>query len=359
MTSAPHSLVFGTYTERLPHVDGHATGILSATFDGNAVHDVSVEAEMRNPSWVTTTADGRFLYSVIETVEFEGRPGGGAAAYARDRETGALTLLNTVSSDGVEPAHIELDPNERFVLVANYRTGSVSVFARLADGGLGAMVEHVQHEGSSLHPIRQTGPHAHQIVFDPIAGDVLVPDLGLDAVIVYRFGDDGSLTERVDARIDVTPGAGPRHLAFHPDGAHLFLLNELDSSLLVLRRDGEHFVQTQRVSTLPPDVDEHNQTSAVRVSASGRSVLVSNRGYDSIAVFAFDVETATVELALVEPTLGKEPRDFVQSPDGSSIVVGNQDSDAVVTFAFDEDAPSLTFVSSIRVPTPVCVRFAS
>jgi 6-phosphogluconolactonase len=357
MNSGHQSLVIGTYTEKLAHVDGHATGILSATFNGKSLSEPSVEAEVRNPSWVTTTADGCFVYAVIETVKFEGEPGGGVAAYARDPETGRLTLLNTAASAGVEPAHIELDPSERFVLVANYRTGSVSVFVRKADGSLDKMVGHVQHEGSSAHPIRQTGPHAHQILFDPVTGDLLVPDLGLDAVRVYHLSDTGTLIERPEARITTAPGAGPRHLAFHPDGKHLFLLNELDSTLVVLRRNEDHFEQTDIASTLPADFHGHNQTSAVRVSASGKYVLVSNRGFDSIAVLEFDASTSSVKLKLVGSTLGREPRDFIQTPDGEHIVVGNQDSDTVVVFAFDESVPSLTFVSQTDVPTPVCLRF--
>ena len=176
-------------------------------------------------------------------------------------------------------------------------------------------------------------------------------------MLVYRLGADDSLTERPEARIDCLPGAGPRHLAFHPDSRHLFLLNELDSTLAVLRRTGDRFERTDIASTLPAEFTGHNQTSAVRVSASGRSVLASNRGYDSIAVFAFDAERSTVELRLVEPSQGREPRDFVQTPDGTQLVVGNQDSDTVVCVAFDESAPSLTAVSTVEVPTPVCLRF--
>ncbi len=243
------------------------------------------------------------------------------------------------------------------MLVANYRTGSVSVFAREADGRLGPMTGQAQHEGRSVHPVRQTGPHAHQIVFDPVTGELLVPDLGLDAVLVYRLGDGGTLMERPEARIISAPGAGPRHLAFHPDGRHLFLLNELDSTLAVLRRNGDRFVRTNVASTLPAGFTGHNQTAAVRVSASGKSVLASNRGYDSIAVFSFDAEAATVTLRLVEPSQGREPRDFVQTPDGGHILVANQDSDNVVLFAFDEVAPSLTLASATEVPTPVCLRF--
>ncbi len=359
MDSGLQSLVIGAYTEKLAHVDGHAAGILSAKFDGISMSAPMVEAVVTNPSWLTSTADGRFVYAVMETAMFEGEPGGGVAAYARNPHTGHLVLLNKAPSAGVEPAHLELDPRERFLLVANYGSGSISVFSRETDGGIGKMVEHVQHAGASVHPIRQTSPHAHQILFDPVTGNLLAPDLGLDAVLVYRLGSNGALTQRPEARIKTASGAGPRHLAFHPDGHHLFLLNELDSTVIVLRRNADHFDQVQVASTLPVGFKGHNQASAIRVSKSGNYILTANRGHDSIAVFAFDKFNSAVELKLVEPTLGRQPRDFVQSPDAGTIIVGNQDSDTVVIFAFDERTPRLTFVSQTSVPTPVCLRFLS
>jgi len=352
------SLVIGTYTGKLPHVDGHATGILSAKFDGTSVSAHSVEAEVLNPSWLTCTADGRFVYAVIETDKFEGAHSGGVAAYARDPDSGRLKFLNKASSAGSEPAHLELDPRERFVLAGNYGTGSISVFAREKDGSIGKRVGHVQHVGSSVH-VRQTCPHVHQIVFDPLTGNLLVPDLGLDAVLVYRLGDDGSLTELPEIRIKTAPGAGPRHIAFHPDGRHIFVLNELDSTVVVLRRNGDVFEHVQVASTLPPDFKGDNQASEIRVSKSGKCIIAANRGLDSIAVFAFDESNSTIELKLVEPTLGSQPRHFVQSPDGGSLIVANQNSDTVVVFAFDESIPRLNFVSQTSMPTPVCLCFVS
>ncbi len=359
MVSGLQSLVIGTYTEKLAHVEGHAAGILSAKFDGISISAPIVEAEAANPSWLTSTKDGRFVYAVIETATFEGERSGGIAAYARNPDSGHLSVLNRAPSAGVEPAHLELDLQERFLLVANYGAGSISVFNREKDGSIGKLVEHVQHVGSSAHPMRQTSPHAHQILFDPVTGNLLAPDLGLDAVLVYQLGQNGALTEQPNARIKTAPGAGPRHLAFHPDGRHLFLLNELDSTVIVLRRKGDHYEPVQVASTLPADFKGHNQASAIRVSDSGHSVMAANRGLDSIAVFAFDEFNSKVELKLVEPTLGRQPRDFVQAPHGGTIIVGNQDSDTVVVFAFDERTPRLSFVSQTSVPTPVCLRFFS
>jgi 6-phosphogluconolactonase len=357
MNAARQPLIIGTYTSNQEQPDERLSGILAASYDGTGVAGLTAAARLPNPSWVTAAADGRCLYAVAETTDFAGRPGGGVAAYARDPVSGAVTLLNAVSSGGAEPAHLGLNPSERFVVVANYGSGSVSVFAREADGRLGAMTGHVQHHGSSAHPDRQVGPHPHQICFDPVTGDLLVPDLGLDAVFGYRLGEDGALTERRAARLVGSPGAGPRHLAFHPGGQYLFVVNELDSTLVVWRRDGDGFVQIAVASTVPDSFTGHNQVSAVRVSASGRSVLAANRGHDSIAVFAFDPDTGKLASTLMAPSGGREPRDFILTPEGTGLLVANQGSDAVTLFDFDEERPCLRFVSATLVPAPACLRF--
>jgi 6-phosphogluconolactonase len=352
------ALIIGTYTRDQGQPDERPSGILSASYDGARVTGLTVAAaRLPNPSWVTATADGCRLYAVAETTDFAGGPGGGVAAFARDPGSGALTLLNTVPSGGAEPAHLELDPSEKFVVVANYGSGWVSVFAREADGRLGAMTAHVRHRGSSAHPVRQTGPHPHQICFDPVTGALLVPDLGLDAVFAYRLGEDGALTECRAARIPGSPGAGPRHLAFHPAGQYLFLVNEIDSTLVAWRRDGDGFVRTGAAATVPDGFTGHNQVSAVRVSASGRSVLAANRGHDSIAVFNFDPDTGKLAPALMAPSGGREPRDFVFTPDGARLLVANQRSHTVTVFSFEEERPAMRFVSGTVVPAPACLRF--
>lgn len=220
MSAVGQSLVIGTYTRREESCDGRPSGILAASYEGTSVAGLTALAELPNPSWVTATADGGYLYAVAETADFAGRPGGGVAAYARDPTAGAVMLLNAVSSGGAAPAHLELDPSERFVIVANYDSGSVSVFAREASGRLGAMTCHVQHQGSSVHPVRQASPHPHQICFDPVTGDLFVPDLGIDAVLSYRLSEDGILSElpggahhRIARRRTPAPRVPPRRPA--------------------------------------------------------------------------------------------------------------------------------------------------
>jgi 6-phosphogluconolactonase len=356
-SSGAQELIVGTYTERLPHVDGQAEGIGSCRFEGGTIGPVRLLAPTRNPSFVVLSPDGSRLYAVNETVEFEDQPGGGVTAFARDPRSGELTRLNSRPSAGVEPAHLELDPTGRFLLVANYRSGSVAVFALEADGSLGPMTDHDQHSGSSIDPVRQTGPHAHMILFDPVTNDVLVPDLGLDAVLFYTLSSEGKLTEHPERRIGTRRGAGPRHLAFHPDGNHLFLVNELDNTAEVLRRTGDGFKAINVASTLPAGFAEHSQAAAIRVSPSGRTVLVSNRGEasDTIALFRFDPDQGSLELLESVPSGGREPREFVFSPDGRFVIVADQDSDVLVVMEFSDDEPGLHQISSAPVPTPVCL----
>jgi 6-phosphogluconolactonase len=341
-------------------VDGQAEGILSCPFEAGKIGPARLLAPTRNPSFLVLSEDGRRLYAVNETVEFEGQPGGGVTAFARDASSGELSLLNSRPSGGVEPAHLELDPSGRFLLVANYGWGSVAVFRLDADGSLGPMTDHAQHEGSSVHPVRQTGPHAHMIMFDPVTGAVLVPDLGIDAVLCYELSDEGKLSEAPDRRIPAAPGAGPRHLAFHPAGGYLLVVNELDNTIVALRRLGDGFVPTDVASTLPDGFHGHSQAAAIRVSPSGRSVLVSNRGADSdtIALLRFDASAGTLEPAGFTPAGGREPRDFIFSPDGRYLIVAAQDTDFLMTMEFDEEPARLRSLSSTQVPTPVCLRFA-
>jgi 6-phosphogluconolactonase len=362
VNAAGRSLIIGTYTRSRAGTGGCPSGILTARYDGTGLTGLASLADLPDPSWVTATADGRCLYAVAETRDFAttpgGMPAGGVAAYARDPVSGAVTFLNAVASGGAEPAHLGLDPSGRFVVAANHGGGSVAVFAREDDGRLGAMTSDVRHQGSGVHPGRQLSPHPHQVCFDPVSGDLLVPDLGLDTVFAYRLGDDGVLTERRAARVVTPPGAGPRHLAFCPGGQYLFVASELDSTLAAWRRDGDGFVPACVASTLPPGYTGHNQVSAVRISPSGRSVLTANRGHESIAVFAFDPGTGKLEPRLIAACGGREPRDMVFAPDNPRrLLVANQHTDTVTVFDFDEGRPSLRFVSGTRVPAPACLLF--
>lgn len=345
-----HDLVIGTYTERLPHVDGHAEGVLAARFDGTEVADVVVAARVANPSWVAVTPDGSRVYAVSET-----GPDGGVVAYARTPD-GILIGLGSVSSGGADPAHLVIHPSGRRLVAGTYGGGSVSVFALDGDGSLGARTGFVQHEGRGPDDDRQEGPHVHQLSVDPVTGDVVVVDLGLGEIRWYALADDGSLELRPDATV-VSGAAGPRHLAFHPDGRHAVVLNELDSTLDLLRRDGDRFVRVSTVSTRAADATGANSPAAVRITDDGATVLATNRGDDTIAVFAFDPDVSRLALVATEPARGRAPRDLVVAPEGDRVLAACQDSDEVTVFAFDPRSRALRFVGSSPVPTPVCLAF--
>ncbi len=355
-------LIIGTYTEPLPHVRGKANGVLTASFDpaSGRIGPVTSLAAARNPSYLATSASGENVYAVHETLAFEDQPGGGITAYARDRRTGQLTALNARATLGDSPCHVTLDRRGRFVLNANYGVdaGSVTVHRIEPDGRLGDMTDYVEHAGYGPDPVRQANSHAHMTASDPVTGDILVSDLGSDTVFVYALDRDGRLAAKASANLEAVAGAGPRHLAFHPDSRHLFIVNELDSTVCTLRRADDDFVLTDRVSTRPAGAGGQNLAGAIRVTPSGRHVLVSNRGDDSLAVFRFDPDASALSLVGITPDVGECPRDFIVTPDGRHVIVAGQDSDQLASYRFDDQSGALRLLHSAVAPTPVCLVLA-
>jgi 6-phosphogluconolactonase len=359
MSHSGHRLLVGTYTETLPHVTGTADGILGATYDPRtgAVSDVTVLARTRNPSYLAVDQDGRHVYAVNETHTFEDQPGGGVTAFARDPATGALSQLSSRSSEGVAPCFLAVDG--RVLLVANYDSGSMTAVSIEPDARLGPELARVQHQGSSVNPDRQAGPHVHMVSPDPVSGDILVSDLGLDAVLTYQLTQSG-LTERPGTRFAAPPGTGPRHIAFHPDGQHLFVVCELASVVLTLRRADGQLVLAHVASTLPPGAESGppNLAGAIRVTPSGRYVLVSNRGQDSVVMLRFDAEAPALTLAHAQPSGGAGPRDFCLTPESDRLIIAHQDSSNLVVMDLDEDRAELRPRSATEAPTPSSVLFA-
>jgi len=363
-------LLVGTYTESLPHVLGKAEGIMLCRFTEGRVSEPRLAASITSPAFLMATPSGGHVYAVSETFEFAGRSGGGLSAFARDPESGGLELLNARPTGADSPLYVAIDARGAFLLVANYAAravgGSVTVFRRGEDGSIGEMCDFVAHVGSGPHPERQTGPHPHMVYFCPAGwpgqdshGDVLVPDLGSDLVLRYGLGDDGRLTEKRESRLEAAPGAGPRHLRFHPNQRHLFVVNELDNTLVLVRFEGTGFVPIASVSTLAPGSPRDAAAAALRVSASGRFVFVSNRGpgSDNIVMFAFDEHREELKMVHVQPSHGEVPREFTLSPDDRYLLVANQNTDTIVTFSINEDEPGLEFVSEAELPTPVSLIF--
>jgi 6-phosphogluconolactonase len=248
------------------------------------------------------------------------------------------------------------------VLVANYGGGSVAVLPIQEDGQLGAATDVVQHVGSSIHPTRQQEPHAHSITLDPTNRYALACDLGLDQVLIYRFDSAaGKLAPNDPPGAPLRPGAGPRHLAFHPSGRYVYVINELDSTLTVFAWDETRGTlrEIHTMPTLPEDFAGKNTCADLHVAPSGRFVYGSNRGHDSIVIFAINAQTGELSYVGHESTRGQTPRNFAIDPTGTFLLAANQRSDTIVSFRINQETGKLTPTGQVtRVPTPVCIKVA-
>ena len=348
----------GTYTRTEPHVQGKAKGIYVYSLDraSGALGYLSTASGVTNPSFLTVDRERRLLYAVQEVDQYEGQPGGAISAFAIDPRTSALTPINHQPTHGAHPCYVSIDHTGRWLLVANYGGGSVSVLPIAANGALGAPTAVVRHQGSSTSHDR---PHPHSIVETPDTRYVLVPDCGLDRIFIYRLDTErGTLAENDPPWAALRPGAGPRHLAFHPSGTSLYCINERDSTITAFGYQPDRAVlrELQTISTLPDGFAGHNSCADIHIDPAGRYLYGSNRGHDSIAIFA--VEAATAELRSLghEPTAGRTPRNFGIDPTGSLLLAANQDTDTVVSFRIDQATGALTEAGQIAsVPSPVCV----
>jgi 6-phosphogluconolactonase len=351
----------GTYTEE----GSKSKGIYAYRFDPAAaeITALGLVAETINPSFLAVHPNHRFLYAVNEVGKYNGQSSGAVSAFAIDRRTGKLTLLNQVPSRGADPCYITVDKTGKYVLVANYTGGSVAVFPVLEDGRLGEASAFVQHQGHGTNPERQEGPHAHSIDLSSDNHFALVDDLGLDQVISYRFDAvKGLLTANEPAFAKVDPGAGPRHFAFHPSGKFAYVINEMHSTVTVFAYDGDRGTlrSTQTISALPRDFKGQNDDAEVQVHPSGKFLYASNRGHDSIAVFAIDPNKGTLTPVEDVPTKGKTPRSFEIDPAGSFLFAENQKSDNIVVFRIDAGTGRLTPTDKVlEVGSPVCVKFVA
>jgi len=340
----------GIYVSRL----NPATGALSAP---------QLAAETPSPSFLAVRAQGDFLYAVNEVNTFEGKPGGSVSAFAIKKDTGMLTALNQRSSAGPGPAHLSLDVDGKTALVANYGGGSIAVLPIAADGTLEGPTQVIQHTGSSVNPDRQKEPHAHQILTDPSNHFVYAVDLGIDKVMIYRLdAAKRALAAAAPPSAALKPGAGPRHMAIAASGRFAYVINELNCTVTAFTRDTSTgaLSEMQTVSTLPAGdaMQRGYSTAEIALSPSGAFLYGSNRGHNSITVFAVDKASGRLTYAANTPTGGKTPRGFGIEPGGGYLLAGNQDSDSVVVFKIDRATGKLTATgATVAVGKPVDVKF--
>ena len=343
-------LYVGTYTD-----DKRSEGIHLLRMDQGSGHLSSVASvdAGANPSFLALHPSARVLYAVNEVEHGAVR----SFAIAGD---GGLTRLGETPSEGRAPCYVSVDRSGQVVLVANYDSGSIALLPVHNDGGLAPAASVVQHAGQGPNAERQLGPHAHCILADPSNRFALAADLGADRVFLYRFdADQKSLRHVPGGDASMRPGAGPRHLAFHPTLPLVFVANELDSTVAALRFDAERGTLSvgETRSTLPAGWNGTNYPADIHVAPSGRVLYVSNRGHNSLAVFSVDTSGA-LSLAQTVSTEGDWPRNFTIDPTGRRLLVANQKSNSVVVFARDDASGRLTPTAQrITVPSPVCLRF--
>jgi 6-phosphogluconolactonase len=348
----------GTYT------GSGSEGIYGYRFDaitGNFKR-IGLAAEAENPSFLAVHPNGKFLYAVNEIADFKGQSSGSVSAFAIDPDSGELKLVGKTASLGAMPAYISLDQRGRYALVANYQGGSVAVFPLAESGDLLAPSAFVDHSEASRKAGSQKSSHAHAIRVSKDNQFAIAADLGLDQLLVYRFDEArGLLSPHQPAAAELKPGAGPRHLSFHPNGKWLYVANELDSSVTAFSYQAEagslHDLET--MSTLPGSFAGRNSPGEILVDQKGRFLYVSNRGHDSIAVFAIDSGTGRLTAIEQVPTGGRTPRNFALDPTGNWVFAANQDSNQVVLLALDQERGRLTpSLNTLEVSSPVCVAFA-
>jgi 6-phosphogluconolactonase len=358
----------GTYTEKILFgtgqvFEGKGEGIHIYRMDpalGSLTPHHTVR-EIKNPSYLAFHPNRRFLYAVNELKSYKGEATGTLSAFTVDPDTGRLEFINIVATHGTDPCHVTVDSNGKCALVSNFASGSVAVLPIRDDGGLAEASDVVQHQGSSVDPVRQLGPHAHSVTLDASNRFAYVPDLGLDKLMIYRFdADAGKLKPHEQPSFKTEPGAGPRHFVFHPNSSYAYLINELDSTIVSLGYDTEKGTveEIQTVPALPKSFRGNSTCADILVDPTGQFLYASNRGHDSIA--AYRIDGASGELSLVghESTGGKTPRNFTIDPSGTFLFAANQDTNNIVHFRIDGKTGRLTPAGETRnAPTPVCLKF--
>jgi 6-phosphogluconolactonase len=346
------TIYIGTYTEKLPFVDGKAAGIYIYSLDPDSgeLTYLSNTTGPRNPSYLAIDPQKRFIYADQET-EVNDTP----QVHAFAIEGNQLCPLNNQPGHGGLPCHIVVDPTGQCVLSANYETGSVAVYPIQEDGSLGAASSVIQHQGSGSSHERQLGPHAHAVVLNANNDLLFVPDLGLDQVLIYKFNPNtGDLTPSDPPFAKLHTGAGPRHFIFDPKEQYAFTLGEMDATITVFAYRNGMLNPLQTISTLPADTDASPSCAEIAITTNGRFVYASNRGHNTIARFSFANGTLTA-LGHTD-TLGKTPRDFAIDSTGTFLIVGNQDTDTVVTFRINHATGDLAPTGYVaKIPNPVCI----
>jgi 6-phosphogluconolactonase len=350
----------GTYTS-----ENESDGIYTYNLDmktGN-LEQIYVTSKVDNPSYLHISPDNKFLYATLENEVYNGQIGGAVAAYSINQCTGKVDLINVEVTKGISPCNVCTSSDNKYVFVANYEGGSVSVFPVNDDGSLNELSFMVKHEGLGPDKIRQEKPHVHYVTLTPEGKYLCVVDLGIDSVKFYDLDRNlGSLTLNEKLSLKMKAGCGPRHMEFHSNGQTVYIITELSSEIAVAlySKENQTFEVVQYISTVPMEYEGENTCGAIHISPNGHYVYASNRGHDSLAIFKIDRISGKLELVGHSSSHGECPRDFEIEPTGNFLFVANQNSDSIVTFKIDSYSGKLEELKkSVKVPSPVCIKFIS
>lgn len=348
----------GSYTEPILFgtgevFQGKGKGISICSLE-NGLIEVIREIQVRNPSFLCIDEPRHKLYAVNEMKEYLDAPGGGLTQLSYSDDL-SLSVEGTWNLGGTDPCHIALSPDCRFLAIANFASGSVTTFPL---DPAGAVVAHgrkiFQHEGSSVHPMRQRGPHAHSCIFTEKPDLLYVPDLGLDQVVTYDCSGD-RISENRSLSVTVPAGSGPRYGEFSRDGRHFYLIDEISSQVVHFSNNNGQLQYRQTVETLPEDFTGDNICSDLHLTPDGSKLYASNRGHDSIVCYQVR-EDGSLALLERQPCGGRTPRNFAIDPTGTYLLVGNQDSDTINVFTIGPNG-HLAMTSQMQTGSPVCIRF--
>jgi len=347
------TLYVGTYTGE------QSDGIYVCDFDqeSGVMGAPRLAAKQDNPSFVSISADQKYLYAACE-VKGTGESAGGYVASYKREDDGSLLFLNRQPSQGKGPCHVSVNADNTFLVASNYGSGSLVVYPITKDGMLSDEPQVIQHEGSGPNSGRQKGPHAHSALFRN-DGSLFAADLGIDKLLIYEQNSaSGRYEAGKQAFVSIKAGSGPRHFSFNADERFIYVANELSSTLSVLKKNGGEYEEIQSLSTLPDDFNGTNLVADIHLSGDERFVYLSNRGLNAIAVFQRDLENGKLSLIQNEPACGEWPRNFALSPNGKYVLVANQQSNNITVFERNADTGLLTYTGkSYNLFSPVCLKF--
>lgn len=352
-------ILVGTYTKKEGHVDGKAKGISILKMDaatGTLTPQALVEGII-NPSFVTFSPDGNFVYAVSETGDDVG-PSGTVQAFSVDPQTKAMTKLNEQITHGFAPCHVNIDREARCVFVANYVGGVVAIYPIKEDGSLAPASDVKKLVGKGPHGEQQAS-HPHAVMLSPDERFAFVPDKGSDKIWAFEIDyANGKLNPSKQPFTKVKAGSGPRHMVFHASGKFAYAINELNASITAFRYDSLSggLTEIQNITTLPADFKDWNACADIHLLLDGRFLYGSNRGHNSIAIYSVDQATGMLQVIGHESTHGEVPRNFMIAPGGDFLYVANQNSDNIAHFKVDRETGKLNYIGETKTPTPVCLK---